>query len=277
MQVDLHTHTTASDGELSPGDLLALQMDCGIELTAFTDHDCLDGWDQIASAPLRLRGGPRLVPGIEISTVWMKTEIHVLGLQFDPAHRSIREAVDTQRLRRAERAERIADRLDRLGIRGALEGARRHAGEALPGRPHFARHLVDTGRVRSTEEAFRRYFAHGKPAAVSLAWAPMEQAVAWIREAGGVAVLAHPLAYRCTRSRLRRLLVEFRDAGGVGLEVAMPGLNRDQMRSLAQFARETGYLGSSGSDFHSPGQPWRTPSQIPPLPEGLRPVWADWV
>ena len=277
MRVDLHTHTTASDGELSPGELLALQADCGTELTAFTDHDCFDGWDQIANAP-RCRGAaPRLITGIEISTIWMKTEIHVIGLQFEPSHRSLREAVKTQRRRRAERAERIAERLDHLGIRAALDGARRHAGDAPPGRPHFARHLVETGRVRNIEEAFRRYFANGKPAAVTIDWAPMEQAVAWIREAGGVAVLAHPLAYRCTRSRLRRLLVAFRDAGGVGLEIAMPGLNRDQMRSLAQIAREMGFLGSAGSDFHAPGQSWRMPSQIPPLPEGLCPVWADWV
>jgi hypothetical protein len=212
--VDLHTHTSASDGELAPLALLQMQAAAGVGLTAFTDHDTLDGWDRIAAMAAPGAGLPRLLPGIEFSVDAAGREIHVVGLGFDPAHRAIRDGVASQQIRRRARAERIAARLEYLGVRGALAGAELEAAGAGLGRPHFARFLVVSGRVRTVDEAFHRYLGKGKPAACRMEWPAMAEATGWIRGAGGRAVLAHPLAYKMTRTRLRALIGQFRDCVG---------------------------------------------------------------
>lgn len=276
MLVDLHTHTSASDGELAPLALLEMQSAAGVGLTAFTDHDTLDGWDRIAAMAAPVPGLPRLLPGIEFSVDAAGREIHVVGLGFDPAHPAIRGGIASQQARRRARAERIAARLEYLGVRGALAGAEREAAGAGLGRPHFARFLVASGRVRTPEEAFHRYLGKGKPAACRMEWPGLEEATGWIRAAGGRAVLAHPLAYKATRSKLRALIGRFRDCGGDAVEVALPGLAAADMALVAQLTREAGLRASAGSDFHATGG-WNVPARIPPLPAGLEPVWADWV
>ena len=273
MLVDLHTHTNASDGELAPQVLLALQTAAGVELLAITDHDTLAGWDQ--AQPVG-EGAPRLLPGIEFSVEATRQEVHVLGLGFDPDHPGLRQSVQDQQERRRQRAERIADRLEYLGVPGALAGAEEEAGGAGIGRPHFARFLVASGRVRNFDEAFRRYLGRGKPAACRMEWPPLGDAIEWIHAAGGRAVLAHPHSYKLTRSALRGLVGEFRAAGGDALEVAMPGLAPGQIGELARLTREAGLRASAGSDFHSPDG-WNLPSRIPPLPPGLEALWDEWV
>ena len=186
MLVDLHTHTSASDGELAPLALLQMQADAGVGLTAFTDHDTLDGWDRIAAMAVPAVGLPRLLPGVEFSVDAAGREIHVVGLGFDPAHPAIREGVAAQQLRRRARAERIAARLEYLGVHGALAGAELEAAGAGLGRPHFARFLVASGRVRTLDEAFHRYLGRGKPAACRMEWPAMDEATGWIRAAGGL-------------------------------------------------------------------------------------------
>ena len=170
MRVDLHTHTTASDGELEPDALRAMEAAAGVGLLAITDHDTLAGWDKLGADAAMDSGGLRLIPGIELSAAVGTMEIHVVGLHFDPHHKLLRTAIAGQQLRRRERAARIADRLDYLGIPGAQEYVERIAAGAPPGRPHFARFLVDCGRARSADDAFRRYLGKGKPAAVPLHW-----------------------------------------------------------------------------------------------------------
>jgi predicted metal-dependent phosphoesterase TrpH len=185
--------------------------------------------------------------------------------------------VAAQGERRDARARAIADRLDALGHPGAWEAARGHAGGTSIGRPHFARFLVESGRVRDAEQAFDRYLGEGKPAWCRIEWPAMDEAVAWIRAAGGQAVLAHPLAYELGRRKLRDLLGSFRDCGGAAAEVALAGMPDGQLNAIARLVRDTGLRASAGSDFHARAQFWRRPSRIPPLPDYLEPVWAEWL
>lgn len=275
MLVDLHTHTNASDGELTPHELLALQAEAGVGLVAITDHDTLCGWDRVQGQSVAATRIPRLLPGIEFSVEVGRREVHVLGLGFDPDHPVLRQAVCRQQLRRRERAERIADRLEYLGVSGALAGAEAAAGGAGIGRPHFAHFLVASGRVRSVDEAFRRYLGRGKPAACRVEWPPLHEVLGWIRAAGGSTVLAHPHAYRLSRSGLRALVAEFCAAGGDALEVAMPGLAAGELEVLARLTREARLRASAGSDFHRRAG-WNHPARIPPLPPGLDALWEQW-
>ena len=277
MRVDFHCHSTASDGELPPASLLRLLADDGVGLAAITDHDTLGAYDAIAGQPLP--DGLRLIGGIEFSATHEGREIHVVGLGFDPRDPGLREAVALQTGRRRERARRIAERLERLGVPGSLEAVSRIAGEGVPGRPHFARFLVEAGRVRDADEAFERYLGSGKPAGVAIDWPGTEQVTGWIRASGGVAVLAHPLAYAFarTRGKLRGLIGAFRECGGAAVEVAVAGASPDRMQTLARHVREAGLRASAGSDFHGHAQPWRRPCRVPSLPDFLEPVWSEWL
>lgn len=277
MRVDFHCHSTASDGELPPAALLSLLAEDGVRLAAITDHDTLGAYDAIAGQPLP--EGLRLVGGIEFSAQHEGREIHVVGLGFDPKDPALREAVARQTGRRRGRAERLAERLAVLGIPGAMDAVARYVGEGVPGRPHFARFLVESGRVRDADEAFERYLGSGKPAGVAIDWPGMEQVIGWIRAGGGVAVLAHPLAYAFarTRGKLRGLIGAFRESGGGAVEVAVAGASPDRMQTLARHVREAGLRASAGSDFHGHAQPWRRPCRIPSLPECLEPVWSEWL
>lgn len=275
VRVDLHTHTTASDGELAPQELFAMQAAAGVELLAITDHDTVAGWAKLYSGN-PLPSGPLLIPGIEFSASDGRQEVHIVGLRFDPTNRAIGDAITAQAMLRRERAQRIGERFRSLGIEAIFERATEIAGEAAPGRTHFARALVESGRVRDAESAFKRYLGSGKPASVPHQWPAMEQVVSWIRAGGGRAVLAHPAAYALTRTQLQALVQRFAQCGGEAIEVAMPNVEGKQLRMIVELARRYRLLASSGSDFHAPAQRWRLPSQVPALPSDLRPVWHDW-
>ena len=276
MRVDLHTHTSASDGELAPAALLDLQRAEGTQLTAITDHDTLGGFDQVAAATCA-GTGPRLLSGIEFSAAHERREVHVVGLGFDAGDRALRAVVAAQGARRGERARQIAARLEALGYPGALEAAVRHADGGAIGRPHFARFLIESGRVRNSEEAFSRYLGEGRPAWCGIHWPEMGEVVRWIRAADGVAVLAHPLAYSLGRGRLRALVEGFRELGGAAVEVALAGLPDADMYTVARLVRDAGMRASAGSDFHTMAQFWRRPARIPALPDYLEPVWTEWL
>ncbi len=270
MIADLHCHTSASDGALRPRDLLRRAAEQGVELLAITDHDTVDGFAELDSAET---GGVELVAGIEFSTHWRGQSIHVVGLDIDLGCRSLAAAIERQQATRAERATMIADRLARLGFADTLAGARRIAGGSPIGRPHFARHLLETGGVRSIDAAFRKYLGPGKAGDVKYCWPPLDTIVGWIRAAGGVAVLAHPGKYRMTNARLGALAGEFRDCGGMALEVLCGRQSADMTRRLARICSEHGLHASCGSDFHTPGQPWSELGRFGRLPGGCRPVW----
>jgi len=273
---DLHSHSTASDGTLAPAALVQRARGAGVDVLALTDHDTLDGVDEAlrSAAALQLA----LLPGVEISVTWSAMTIHVLGLSVDPANAQLRQGLSQLQTFRDWRAQEIARKLERAGIGGALEGAARFRTGALLSRTHFARFLVQQGHAVSLREVFRRFLVKGKPGYVRGEWTSLAQAVGWIRKAGGMAVIAHPARYRLTRSKLKKLLGEFVDSGGVGLEVVSGSHSVDEMRHMAAVAREHRLFASCGSDYHGPDNPWIELGQLRSLPHGCTPIWeaGDW-
>ncbi|MFK7886287.1 MAG: PHP domain-containing protein [Gammaproteobacteria bacterium] len=271
--IDLHTHTTCSDGSLSPVELLQFAVERGVEMLSITDHDTLAAYsDALGQVP----DAPMLIPGLEVSAAWQRRDVHILGLNVDLSDTRLREPLMLQWQARKRRAERIAHRLARRRIEGALEGARRHANGAVIGRPHFAAFLVEHGVVPDMATAFKKYLGTGKVGDVRTAWPQMDEAIRWITQAGGVAVLAHPGKYGLTATKLRALVADFKTAGGAALEV-VSGLQQEaQTRVLADLCNEAELLASRGSDFHHRDQRWADLGRGPALPRSVRPVWSSW-
>lgn len=272
--IDLHAHSSASDGTLAPAELMRRAHAAGVEVMALTDHDTLDGLGEAAAEAARL--GLGFVPGVEISVTWRGMTVHVVGLGVDTAEPSLADGLAALREHRDWRAEEIGRRLAASGIPGALDGARAHANGNLVSRTHFARFLVDAGHAADVRAVFRKYLVHGKPGHVAGQWAELGKAVSWIRAAGGQAVIAHPARYNMSRTRLRQLLAEFIEVGGEGLEVVSGSHSRDDYFTMAHLARDLGLLASAGSDYHGPEHPWIELGRLPDLPDGCHAIWKDW-
>lgn len=271
-RVDLHTHTTASDGALAPHALLARARACGVDLCAITDHDTVAAYDHLDDSP----GGLTVVPGIELSTSWRRIGIHVVGLGIDPAATAMRAAVAHQGNAREQRARAIADYLRRRGIPDTYAGAAAQAAGASIGRPHFAAHLVERGVVGSLEQAYRRYLRRAREAHAVDLWASLGTIIAWIRAAGGIAVLAHPTHYKLTHWRLDELVADFAALGGGALELVSGRQHPTVAPLLARLARSHGLAVSFGSDFHRDSAGAPAPGVTATVPSGLRPVWEHW-
>ena len=272
MNYDLHSHSNASDGSLAPAQLLAHAAECGVDVLAITDHDTLDAYDSLDGESLDLR----LITGIELSTTWNRTGVHVLGLNVNPDNGDLQNGVARQKRIRLERAHDIADRLEKCGIPECFDAVVEIAGGDYIGRPHFAEHLVNTGVVKDSKTAFRKYLGAGKAGDVRHGWASMDEAVQWIVSAGGTAVLAHPAKYGLTKSRTLALADDFRQSGGRGIEVVCGPQQDSTTAYLARLANELELDASCGSDFHGPGRPWSRPGGFAPLPANVRPVWESW-
>ncbi|MFE8071536.1 PHP domain-containing protein [Marinobacteraceae bacterium S3BR75-40.1] len=268
---DLHCHSTASDGALSPSELVARAFEKGVTLLALTDHDTCDGWHEAKAAADGV--GIDLLPGIELSCVWKNQTVHIVGLGFEATSPVMAEAVSRQQRSRAERAEIIAQKLEKRGAPPILEAAIRCAGGGVPGRPHFARALVEAGVVGREDHAFKRWLGNGKPGDVRAYWPEMPTVIDWIRDAGGIAVLAHPRKYGLSATKLRALLYAFREAGGEGLEVLTGGQSPGDTPFLAKLCQDNDLYASTGSDFHQPNRPWTELGSLPPLPKSVTPVW----
>ncbi len=273
--IDFHTHTTASDGALSPAELLRRAAERRISLLAITDHDTDAGY----RAACELRDDypeVRLIPGVELSCRWSATTIHIVGLGVDFDHDAMREALALLGGARAERGTIIASRLEARGFQGALEGALAEAGESQLGRPHFSAWMVDQGHVKNHQAAFDKYLGQGKVGDVKACWPELAEVVRWIVAAGGVAVLAHPLKYKFTRMKLRRLVLDFVAAGGTGIEVLSGRQTPDQVAQLQRLADEFELLASAGSDFHRDG-PYNPELGVELRRlEGRAAVWQRW-
>jgi predicted metal-dependent phosphoesterase TrpH len=269
---DLHCHSTRSDGVMQPAEVVARAAKRGVKTLALTDHDELSG---LAEARVAAdAAGIDLVDAVEISVTWHTHTIHIVGLHVDPHDPVLLEGLRSTRAGRFERAQRMSDALERVGIPDALAGAQAYVtNPELVSRTHFARFLVDSGRARSTQAVFDNYLAIGKPGYVAHEWASLEQAVRWIRGAGGMAVIAHPGRYKVTDADRDALLGTFKDLGGVALEVVTGSHTPDQYGYWARRAAEFGFLASTGSDFHGPRESYRDLGDLPPLPSGCRPVW----
>lgn len=273
LNADLHCHSTVSDGTLAPGDVARRAHANGVQLLALTDHDELGGLDEAQQVAAEL--GLGFVPGVEVSTTWAGETIHVVGLGVDRHAPVLVNGLASVRGGRDGRGREMADQLAAVGIEGAYEGALRYAGNpALLSRTHFARFLVEQGVCTDVGDVFQRFLVEGKPGFVPHRWAGLPEAVRWINEAGGIAVLAHPGRYRVNATELWALISEFREAGGRGIEVITGSHTVAQYGQFARFAREFDLLASRGSDFHSPTESRVDLGQLPPLPDDLVPVWT---
>lgn len=260
---------------LAPRDLIGRAAQQGVDVLALTDHDETRGLAEAAAAASE--HGIELVAGVEISVSWAGRTVHVVGLRIDPEAPELLAGLAANRAGRRARAERMAESLAATGIPGSFEGARRLANnEELISRTHFARYLVEKGYVKDVKTVFKKFLVRGKPGYVPHQWAGLAEAVAWIRQAGGQAVLAHPGRYDMGKEKMALLLAEFKEAGGVGLEVVTGSHTPDQVPVYARHAEQFGFLASVGSDFHAPGEGGRELGRLMPLPAGCRPIWEAW-
>jgi predicted metal-dependent phosphoesterase TrpH len=273
LNADLHCHSTVSDGTLSPAALAARAKANGVELWALTDHDEIGGQrEAIASA--RALGLPYLT-GVEISVSFAGLTVHIVGLGFDPDDQVLAQGLAHTRGGRERRAREMAKQLAEAGIPGAFEGALKYVGNPdLISRTHFARYLVDIGVCRDTHEVFRRFLTEGKPGYVEHRWASLADAVRWIRDAGGVAVIAHPARYAHTcPTHEYALFSEFKAHGGQAVEVISGSHSAAEVQRYTEMALEFGLAASRGSDFHSPDESHCDLGTLPPLDARLTPVW----
>ncbi len=270
---DLHCHSTESDGTLAPAELVAHAANQGVSVLALTDHDSTAGIEQAAQAATR--HGLTLIPGVEISVTWERQTVHIVGLNLDIKNKALRKGLNALLEYRDVRARRIAQKLEKTGLKDALAGASRFAQGRLIGRVHFARYLVEQGKAESVRDVFKKFLVRNKPGHVAGQWASLEQAVGWIVQAGGMAVIAHPARYRMTATRLNRLIDEFKQAGGLGLEVLSGSHSRDEVQHMTAVALRHGLLASVGSDYHGPDNPWIEMGRLPAMPTQLTPVWQS--
>ncbi|MBS0308195.1 MAG: PHP domain-containing protein [Proteobacteria bacterium] len=273
--IDLHCHSNISDGTLTPAAVAARAHANGVDVWALTDHDELDGIPEAREAAGDF--GMRYVPGVEISVTWAGQTIHIVGLRIDETNADLMQGLAATRGGRAARAEEMAQQLAAVGIPGAYEGALRFVGNPdLISRTHFARFLVESGVCADVPDVFKNYLVDGKPGFVPHRWATLQNAVQWIRNAGGVAIIAHPGRYHFTDLAFDAFVQEFKQVGGVGMEVVTGSHTPEQYDYYAGVARTHGLLASRGSDFHGPGESRIDLGALPPLPPGLTPVWHDW-
>lgn len=271
MKYDFHSHSTYSDGTLTPTELLQRAADQRVDVLALTDHDNTDGLAE--ARQVANKNGVELVNGVEISVSWRKRLLHIVGLGVDPENADLAAGLTQVKSARAKRAQRMAKDLERHGIEGALEGAQEYCQEDILSRTHFARFLIERGHARDMKQVFKRYLINGKPGYASCEWVPLESAVSWIKAAGGVAVVAHPARYKLTLTKMKEMLRDFVTFGGEGIEVIGSGHNDDDIRLTAALAKDYGLLSSVGSDFHDPEKGRRELGRVAPLPEHCTPIW----
>ncbi|QWD63226.1 3',5'-nucleoside bisphosphate phosphatase [Polynucleobacter sp. MWH-UH2A] len=273
LNADLHCHSVVSDGTLTPEALAERAKQNGVHLWALTDHDELGGQERARDAAKALNID--YVSGVEISVTWAGQTIHIVGLGIDANHLGIIEGLRRTRGGRGERAKLMAEQLLKAGIPGAYEGALHFAGNSeLISRTHFARYLVEQGVCRDTEEVFKKYLVENKRGFVPHQWASLDDAVAWIKSAGGVAVIAHPGRYNLSALQMSELYEHFKDIGGLGIEVITGSHSPDQYSTYGKVAQQYGFLASRGSDFHDPGESHIDLGTLPHLPDHLTPVWS---
>ena len=273
LNADLHCHSTVSDGWLSPEEVVRRAAANGVDMLALTDHDETGGLEEAARVAREV--GLRFVPGVEVSVSWGGETIHVVGLGVDAANPVLRAGLAQVRSGRRARAEKMSAALAAIGIPDVLEGAMQFARNPdLVSRAHFARHLVAVGLMPNVDTVFRHYLTRGKPGFVETRWAALADAVGWIRAADGIPVIAHPGRYRLSDADLERLVAEFRDVGGQGIEVVSGSHSDQKVSKFARYARRYTLMASRASDFHGEQESRIDLGRCAPLPEGVDPVWV---
>lgn len=272
--IDLHCHSTISDGLYPPEQLVAHAHKQGVKVLALTDHDDMSGLGTARLAAERL--GMKFINGVEISVTWKKRTLHIVGLKVDPSYTPLKTALDAVRQGRLDRAKLMAEGLEKVGISGSLEGAQAIAGTSIITRSHFARFLVESGHVNNVKTVFKKYLVKGKPGFIDHQWMGLEEAVTLIRDSGGTAVIAHPGRYDLGMINMHLLMHEFRKHGGEAIEVVTGSHTPPQYQQFAKIAHKFSLKASLGSDFHGPGVSYMEMGCISELPSGCVPVWHDW-
>jgi predicted metal-dependent phosphoesterase TrpH len=269
---DLHCHSVVSDGTLTPEALAQRAKANGVELWALTDHDELGGQDRAMAAAREV--GMSYLTGVEISVTFLGITVHIVGLGMDHTHPALLAGLHATRGGREQRARDMSDDLARVGIKGVYEGALKYVGNPeLISRSHFARYLVEIGVSKDTNDVFRKYITEGKPGFVPHRWAKLADAVTWITQSGGVAVIAHPGRYKLTPNEEFALFTEFKTHGGQAVEVMTGAHNASEYVKYAGYCQEFDLAASRGSDFHSPEESHTDLGKLPDLPGSVTPVW----
>ncbi|UJF19825.1 PHP domain-containing protein [Vibrio sp. SS-MA-C1-2] len=275
MIFDLHSHTLASDGKFTSEELVLRAVEHRVSVLAITDHDSVAGLPSAREAIKKHNLPLHLIAGIEISTVWENKDIHVVGLNVDENNPILQSFIVEQAERRDQRAILMGERLARANIEGAYEGAKKLAGDGSLTRSHFAQWLVEHGYANTMQNVFKKYLGRGKIGYVPPQWCSISEAIEIIHQVGGQAVLAHPHRYKLTPKWTKRLLNDFSQAGGDGMEVALPQQTQDNRRLLVQYSNDYNLLASQGSDFHYPSA-WSDLGRNLWLPAGATAIWDDW-
>ena len=278
-RIDLHSHTNYSDGGLSPQTLIDRASNYQIDVLAITDHDTIAGLD-IAQTYIDEKNIPlTLITGIEISTQWQGFEIHIVGLNIDKNNAELKALINSQQLAREERATAMGEKLAKCGFPTIYDDAKAMAGKGSITRAHFAKVLHQQGHVSTMQQAFDKYIgkkgSKGQRAYVKPNWCTIEEAVQVIHDAGGSAVMAHPIRYDLSAKWLRRLIVDFNNANGDGLEVVLPQMSPEQRKKMLGYCQEYDLYASMGSDFHHPNK-WSDLGRGLTMPVGAKPIWALW-
>ena len=273
INADLHCHSVLSDGTLTPEQLAVRAKSNGVELWSLTDHDLVSSQSRAEESARNL--GMKYLGGVEISVSWLGQTIHIVGLGINPYDQRLIEGLRKTRDGRMQRGQEIARQLAAVGIPGAYEGATALAGNPeLLSRTHFARFLVEKGICTDTNAVFTQFLIDGKPGYVGHVWATLAEAVTWIKDAGGVAIIAHPGRYRLTDLEKDSLYLAFLQAGGLGIEVVTGSHSPEQYVEYAKVATQYGFYASRGSDFHDPTESRTDLGVLPPLATNLKPVWS---
>ncbi len=275
MKMDFHCHTTASDGALSPHQLIDLACQHEVKCLAITDHDTTAGYEAVMK--YAQQNGVQLISGVEISCEWLGSTIHIVGLDFDESAPILQTGLEKIRTLRWQRAHNILAKLQAhptIHCINLEEKLMEEVGDGVVGRGHFAQLLIQEGVVKETGQAFDRYLKKGRAGYVKSEWPPLVEVVQWIRQAGGVAVIAHPKVYKFTSRKLNRLINDFKLAGGQAIEVVNQPRHSSDITGMADRANAHGLHASLGSDFHRPEHTWRGLGWLAPMPDRVQPVWA---
>lgn len=272
--IDLHCHSTISDGLLPPQDLVAHAAQRGVKVLGLTDHDDLGGLALAAEAAKQ--HDIAFINGVEISVTWKRRTLHIVGLKINPENTALMTALAQVRIGREERALEMAAGLAKAGIHGAYEGAKTFAKQSIMTRSHFAQYLVQAGHAKNVKSVFKKFLVKGKPGFVDHQWMGLEEAVKLINGSGGTAVIAHPGRYDLGFVNMHLLMHEFRSYGGAAIEVVTGSHTPPQYQQFAVIAHRFGLKASQGSDYHGPGLSYMEMGNLPDLPHGCVPVWQDW-
>lgn len=248
MKVDLHNHSYYSDGVFSPSEVIRLADEADCNLFALTDHDTTNGLAEANQMADRL--SVDLVSGVEISAMWRNMTIHIVGLGIDINNDVLQKGLNYNQNLRKKRAEKISIGLRRAGVRDALEKTQELSKTDMITRTHFAQMLIQEGYCKDMRSVFRRFLTGKKPGASRVEWRSFDEVVGWIHAAGGLAVIAHPFRYRMTQTKIKNMLIDFKEILGDGVEVVTATSTDEEIALSNQWAKEYKLLSSCGSDYH---------------------------